>query len=178
MAAQRFESTYQRGLGDCVEDHVGVIQDEHSRSVRQRANDIDLLSDRHRQIVANSPAEHCFIPVRNRLIVVSRPSSCDILRAKSRFSGLNNVRFSMIVPENITGSRSDIGDAWSYRQEVRFRGGDATNLTRPEAGSMSPWISFNSVVRPEPSLPLIPMIVPALIDRSTSKRRERPPHRI
>jgi hypothetical protein len=62
--AQRFERTYQRGLRDCVEDHVGLIQSEHTRPIRQSTNDADLLGDRHWQVVANSPAELSFVSIR------------------------------------------------------------------------------------------------------------------
>src|SRR5467141_4107112 len=82
--AQRFERTYQRGLRDRVEDHIGLIQSEHTSPIPR-------------------PSSVSY-PSGSRLIVVSRPISCDIFRAKSRFSGLNTVRFSMIVPENITGA--------------------------------------------------------------------------
>jgi hypothetical protein len=62
--AQRFERTYQRGLRDRVEDHIGLIQSEHTWPIRQSTNDVHLLGDRHWQVVANSSAELRFVSVR------------------------------------------------------------------------------------------------------------------
>jgi len=67
MAAQRFECTYQRGLSDCVEDHVGLIQ-ASTRGLFVRARTMfDLVERSTSAVVTDAPAEHRFVPIRKQI---------------------------------------------------------------------------------------------------------------
>src|SRR5450631_3808767 len=127
MSAQRLQRADQRGLRDGVEDHVGFIEGEHTRPVCQRANDVNLLSDRRRQVVTDSPAEHRFVSVRKQIDGCFQTQQ---LRHLAREIALFRAEYREILHDRAGKYHrrgSNVGNTGPYRQEVQLRGRDAAN---------------------------------------------------
>ena len=111
-------------------------------------------------------------PLGNRLIEASRPKTRVILRANSRRSGRKTVRFSMIVPRNMTGVAPT---AMMLRRTDENSGAIvemSSTITRPDMGLISPSKRLRRVAGPDPSSSLTPMISPAVMEKSMGCRKE------